>query len=166
LQADAGDVAGLARAIKGRDAVISSVHFTASDPHKLIAAVRQAGVPPYLVVGGAGSLEVAPGVKLIDTPQFPAIYKAQAAAGGVFLDLLRQETALDWTFPPRRCSCPASAPGSFASAATSCWPTTRAAASRSRIMPSRWLMKSKSLLIRANALPLDIEASPVKSSSS
>jgi hypothetical protein len=33
-------------------------------------------------------------------------------------------------------------------------------------MPSRWLMKSKSLLIRANALPLDIEASPVKSSSS
>jgi uncharacterized protein len=100
LQADAGDVAGLARAIKGRDAVISSVHFTASDPHKLIAAVRQAGVPPYLVVGGAGSLEVAPGVKLIDTPQFPAIDKAEAAAGEVFLDLLRQETCagLDLSF--------------------------------------------------------------------
>jgi uncharacterized protein len=51
LQADAGDVAGLARAIKGHDAVISSVHFTASDPHELIAAVRQAGVPRYLVGG-------------------------------------------------------------------------------------------------------------------
>jgi putative NADH-flavin reductase len=97
-QADAGDVAGLAAAIKGHDAVVSSVHFTASYPHKLIAAVQQAGVPRYLVVGGAGSLEVAPGVKLIDTPQFPAIYKAEAAAGGAFLDLLRQETALDWTF--------------------------------------------------------------------
>jgi putative NADH-flavin reductase len=60
--------------------------------------VQQAGVPRYLVVGGAGSLEVAPGVKLIDTPQFPAIYKAEAAAGGAFLDLLRQETSLDWTF--------------------------------------------------------------------
>ena len=98
LQADAGDVAGLAAAIKDHDAVVSSVHFTASDPRKLIAAVHQAGVPRYLVVGGAGSLEVAPGVKLIDTPQFPAIYRAEAAAGGVFLDLLRQEPALDWTF--------------------------------------------------------------------
>ncbi len=50
------------------------------------------------MVGGAGSLEVAPGVKLIETPQFPALYKAEAAAGGAFLDLLRQETRLDWTF--------------------------------------------------------------------
>src|ERR1700723_4225988 len=98
MKADADDVAGLAAAIKGHDVVISSVHFTASDPHKLIAAVREARIPRYLVVGGAGSLEVAPGVKLIDTPQFPAMYRAEAAAGGAFLDLLRQETALDWTF--------------------------------------------------------------------
>jgi uncharacterized protein len=62
MKADADDVAGLAAAIKGHDAAISSVHFTASDPHKLIAAVREARVPRYLVVGGAGSLEVAPGV--------------------------------------------------------------------------------------------------------
>src|ERR1700733_6731017 len=98
VKADADDVAGLAAAIKGHDAVISSVHFTASDPHKLIAAGREAGGPRYLVVGGAGSLEVAPGVKLIDTPEFPAIYKAEAAAGGAFLDLLRQEPVLGWTF--------------------------------------------------------------------
>ena len=52
----------------------------------------------YFVVGGAGSLEVAPGVKLIDTPEFPAIYKAEAAAGGVFLDLLRQQSDLEWTY--------------------------------------------------------------------
>src|SRR5882724_3213910 len=64
LKADAGDVTGLAAAIRGHDAVVSSVHFTASDPHKLIAAVREARVPRYLVVGGASSLEVAPGVKL------------------------------------------------------------------------------------------------------
>jgi putative NADH-flavin reductase len=98
VKADAGDVAGLAAAIRGHDAVISAVHFTASDPHKLLAAVREAGVARYLVVGGAGSLEVAPGVKLIDTPEFPALYKAEAAAGGDFLELLRAQSALDWTF--------------------------------------------------------------------
>lgn len=97
-QADANDVAGLAAALKGHDVVISSVHFTASDPNRLIEAVQAAGVGRYLVVGGAGSLEVAPGVKLIDTPQFPAIYKAEAAAGGAFLDLLRQQISLNWTF--------------------------------------------------------------------
>jgi uncharacterized protein len=98
LQADAGDVAGLAAAIKGHDAVVSSVHFTVSDPRKLIAAVQEAGVPRYLVVGGAGSLEVAPGVRLIDTPEFPAIYQAEASAGSAFLDLLRQQPTLDWSY--------------------------------------------------------------------
>jgi uncharacterized protein len=98
VKADAGDVAGLAAAIKGHDAVISAIHFTASDPRKLIEAVREAGVARYLVVGGAGSLEVAPGVRLVDTPEFPALYKAEASAGGDFLDLLRTQSALDWTF--------------------------------------------------------------------
>jgi hypothetical protein len=37
-------------------------------------------------------------LKLIDTPQFPAAYKAEAANGGEFLDLLCKETGLDWTF--------------------------------------------------------------------
>ena len=74
------------------------MHFAASDPNILIEAVRAAGVKRYIVVGGAGSLEVAPGVKLIDTPQFPAIYKEEAGKGGEFLDLLRKEPTLDWTF--------------------------------------------------------------------
>ena len=63
-----------------------------------MAAAKQAGVPRLLVVGGAGSLEVAPGVALVDTPQFPAAYKAEALAGRAFLDTLRGEKALDWTF--------------------------------------------------------------------
>ena len=95
---DVFDQAGLANLLKGHDAVISSVHFTASDPRKLIEAVRASGVNRYLVVGGAGSLEVAPGKTLIDTPEFPAIHKAEAAAGGVFLDLLRAEKEINWTF--------------------------------------------------------------------
>jgi uncharacterized protein len=78
---------------------VSSVHFTASDPRVLIDAVKAAGAKRYLVVGGAGSLEVAPGVKLIDTPEFPDAYKPEAAKGGEFLELLRKEKELDWTLP-------------------------------------------------------------------
>lgn len=92
---------GLAALLKAHDAVVSAVHFTASDPELLIEAVKTAGVKRYFVVGGAGSLEVAPGVKLIDTPQFPAAHKAEAAKGGEFLDLLRKENDLEWTFLSR-----------------------------------------------------------------
>jgi uncharacterized protein len=95
---DVFDPQGLVGLLKGHDAVISSVHFTASDPRKLIEAVRASGVKRYLVVGGAGSLEVAPGVRLIDAPDFPEAYKAEATAGAAFLDALRGETGLDWTF--------------------------------------------------------------------
>jgi uncharacterized protein len=99
---DVFDEPGLSTLLKGHDAAISAVHFAQSDPKKLINAAKASGVKRYLVVGGAGSLEVAPGKKLIDTPQFPAMYKAEAAAGGAFLDLLREEPTLDWTFlsPP------------------------------------------------------------------
>jgi putative NADH-flavin reductase len=95
---DVFDKAGLATLLAGHNAVISAVHFSASDAATLIAAVRQSGVKRYLVVGGAGSLEVAPGVKLFDTPEFPALYLDEARKGGAFLELLKQETALDWTF--------------------------------------------------------------------
>jgi putative NADH-flavin reductase len=95
---DVFDKPGLVRLLKGHDAVISAVHFTASDPKLLIEAVKEAGVKRYFVVGGAGSLEVAPGVKLIDTPQFPAAHKAEATKGGEFLELLRKDKELDWTF--------------------------------------------------------------------
>lgn len=95
---DVFDVDGLGQSLSGHDAVISSVHFTASDPNKLIEVVKKSGVKRYLVVGGAGSLQVAPGVRLVDTPQFPAAHKTEALKGADFLELLRQETELDWTF--------------------------------------------------------------------
>lgn len=95
---DVLDQAGLARLWAGLDVAVSSVHFLASDPLKLIGAAKDSGVGRYLVVGGAGSLEVAPGVKLVTTPGFPAPYKAEAEKGSAFLDLLRQEKDLNWTF--------------------------------------------------------------------
>jgi putative NADH-flavin reductase len=98
VRGDVMDQAGLARLLAGHDAAISSVHFLASDPVKLIAAARESKVARYLVVGGAGSLEVAPGDRLVTTPGFPVAYKAEAEAGSAFLDLLRAEKELNWTF--------------------------------------------------------------------
>lgn len=95
---DVMDQAGLARLLAGHDAAISSVHFLASDPVKLITAAKESKVGRYLVVGGAGSLEVAPGVRLVTTSGFPVAYKAEAEAGGAFLDLLRAEKEVNWTF--------------------------------------------------------------------
>ena len=98
LAVDIADTDALISALRGHDAVVSSVHFTASDPDQLIGAAKASGVKRYLVVGGAGSLDVAPGVKLVDTPQFPPEYKEEATKGGIFLDKLREEKDLDWTF--------------------------------------------------------------------
>ncbi|MGY4311465.1 NAD(P)-dependent oxidoreductase [Bradyrhizobium sp. JR3.5] len=98
VKGDVNDQAALAALWAGHDAAISSVHFSVSDPAKLIEAAKASGVGRYLVVGGAGSLEVAPGVRLVTTPNFPVQYKAEASKGAEFLDLLRQEKDLNWTF--------------------------------------------------------------------
>lgn len=97
-QGDATDPQGLTALLVGHDAVVSASRFVSSDAKPLIAAVKDAGVPRLLVVGGAGSLQVAPGKMLIDTPEFPDAYKPEARAGVVFLDVLRQEKVLNWTF--------------------------------------------------------------------
>lgn len=65
--------------------------------HAILAAVKATGTPRFLLVGGAASLEVAPGKLLFDTPEFPGVYKATARGAKDALALLRQETELDWT---------------------------------------------------------------------
>jgi hypothetical protein len=100
--ADATSVDRLAPALHDHDVVISASNFVSSHVRTLIAAVKQAGVRRLMVVGGAGTLEVAPGVILMDTPEFPETYKAKAMAGRAFLDVLRRKQNLDWVFlsPP------------------------------------------------------------------
>jgi putative NADH-flavin reductase len=97
-EGDANDRAALTRLWAGHDAAISTIHFLVSDPEILIGAARDSGVGRYLVVGGAGSLEVAPGVRLVTTPSFPPQYKAEATKGAEFLDRLQREKGLNWTF--------------------------------------------------------------------
>jgi hypothetical protein len=109
---DAYNAKALAEQLKSHDAVIHAFNpgwgsadirerFVAGS-RAIIAATQQAGVQRLLVVGGAGSLYVAPGVQLIDTPEFPAEYKEGAEGARQALQLIQGETALDWSFvsPP------------------------------------------------------------------
>jgi putative NADH-flavin reductase len=95
---DVNNEAGLAELLAGHDAVISAVKFQMMDPNILIGAVQKAAVKRLLVVGGAGSLDVSPGVPLVDTPDFPKASKGEALAGREFLNILRGQRELDWTF--------------------------------------------------------------------
>jgi putative NADH-flavin reductase len=97
-QGDATQPSILAPLIAGHDAVLSASRFQTSDANALITAAKKAGVKRLLVVGGAGTLEVAPGKVLVDTPDFPEAYKAEARADVKFLDTLRNEKDLDWTY--------------------------------------------------------------------
>jgi putative NADH-flavin reductase len=103
IQGDARDAQSIARAVQGQDAVISAVGVGTGDQAgllqataALIAGVKQAGVPRLLAVGGAGSLEVQPGLQLVDAPGFPEAYKAPALAHRDALELYRKAD-LDWT---------------------------------------------------------------------
>lgn len=106
LAADVMDLQKLTAQLAGADAVVSafSGHAQANTQdyyldgvRNIITAARQARVPRLLMVGGAGSLEVAPGVQLIDTPGFPEQYRATAEGARQALNLLRSESSLSWT---------------------------------------------------------------------
>lgn len=96
----------LAAALQGHEAVISAFSGHAQTQvrayylkgmESIIAATRAARVPRLLVVGGAGGLEVAPGVQLVDTPEFPAQWKETAEGARQLVDRLREEAELNWT---------------------------------------------------------------------
>ncbi|BBR52588.1 MULTISPECIES: NAD(P)-dependent oxidoreductase [Pseudomonas] len=95
---DANDGAALQAAVAGTEAVLSAAHFATIEPQAIIEPVKRAGVARLLVVGGAGSLLLPSGQRVIDSPDFPEAYKAEASAGVRFLDALRQTSGLDWTF--------------------------------------------------------------------
>lgn len=111
VKAQQGDVSTanqVAALVKGHDAVISAYNAGWTNPslyddflagsRAIQEGIKHSGVKRYLVIGGAGSLEVAPGVQLVDTPGFPAEYIPGATAARDYLNILKQETTLDWTF--------------------------------------------------------------------
>ncbi len=93
--------------LEGVDAVIASIGGRAAGNHEMVAKTAQrllnelpqAGVARLLWVGGAGSLEVAPGVKLVTVPGFPEEYKGEALAQGEALEVFRASNSdVNWTF--------------------------------------------------------------------
>jgi putative NADH-flavin reductase len=95
--ADATDEAALTEAIAGRDALISAARFVSVDAGTILRAMESAGLKRILVVGGAGTLFVAPGVQLLDSPDLPEAFKPEVHAGRDFLETLRASD-VDWTF--------------------------------------------------------------------
>lgn len=84
--------------LRGHDVVVSSMRFSNVTAKDLLQVVRTAGVKRFIIVGGSGSLEVSPGLKLVDTPALPEMYRPEALAGRQFLNDIREESELDWTF--------------------------------------------------------------------
>lgn len=112
VQADVYDADQVAAAVAGHDAVLDAFNPGWGDvairanfmkgTRAILDGVKRAGVKRILVVGGAGSLFVAPGTQLVDTPGFPAEWKEGALGAREALGEIRGETELDWTFisPP------------------------------------------------------------------
>jgi putative NADH-flavin reductase len=103
VKGDALNTAEVATAVKGSDAVVSSYAPGANTAlivdatRSLIAGLQQADVKRFIEVGGAGSLLIAPNLRLIDAPNFPAEYKEIAIAHADALEVLRTSN-LDWTY--------------------------------------------------------------------
>lgn len=118
VQGDATKPDELASFLAGHDAVISAFSpvkdASGTGMRSIVDAVKRAGVERLLVVGGAGSLEIAPGRRVIDEPDFPAVWKDGAAKTAEFLDLLRGEAELDWVFvTPAKMLAPGTRTGAY-----------------------------------------------------
>ncbi|MEX3935004.1 NAD(P)-dependent oxidoreductase [Paraburkholderia phymatum] len=125
-QADVTDAASVAAAARGHD-VIASAYAPPMDDvasigkatRALVDGTREAGIRRLVVVGGAGSLEVAPGKQLVDSEGFPEAYKAIALAHRDVLPILRASD-LDWTFfAPAAMIAPGERKGTFRTGAGS-----------------------------------------------
>ena len=105
-QGNALNPESVTRVVAGHDVVVSAIGPSQNQPppalseaaHSLLIGVKQAAVKRLLVIGGAGSLEVAPGVQLMDAPDFPAGWKAVAQAHRDALEVYQQNNDLDWTY--------------------------------------------------------------------
>ena len=102
------DAAELCAAVAGNEVIASAfgpgagaasgVSSVPQAVEALIGAARASGIERLVVVGGAGSLEIAPGKQLVDSPDFPEAYRNLALAHRDAFKRLRQADDLQWTF--------------------------------------------------------------------
>jgi len=109
VKADVADVEAITALAKGKDAVISAYNPGWADPEigrkttenypKILQAVKAANVERLLIVGGAGTLFVKPGLRVVDTGAIPAeILDAVRTLGDFYLNTLNNEQDIDWVF--------------------------------------------------------------------
>lgn len=109
VEEDVANVDAIANIAKGKDAVISSYNPGWGNPQigkindenypKIVEAVKKSGVGRLLIVGGAGTLFVKPGVRVVDTGVIPdEIIDAVRSLGNFYLHYLTKEHDLDWVF--------------------------------------------------------------------
>lgn len=108
VKGDVMDTDALAELLKGNDVVISAYNAGWTNPNlyddflrgsrSLQEAVKKAGIKRYIFIGGAGSLYGAQGEQLVDSPSFPQAWKPGALSARDYLNILKKEDRLDWTF--------------------------------------------------------------------
>ena len=109
-QTDVYNIQVLTSYFQGQDAIIhacapskdQSVQDRIDEQRRItqaiITATKAAGVKRILAVGGAGTLEVAPGIRNMDRPEFPAACEGGAKSTALIKELLKEESDLEWTF--------------------------------------------------------------------
>lgn len=104
---DINDTKALTQLLQNKAVVISAFSGHAQQDVKayylhafqsVLAAATAAKVGRLLVVGGAASLLLPDNSRLLDSPQFPAEYRATAEGAAEALQLLQQQQAIDWSF--------------------------------------------------------------------
>lgn len=108
VSVDVNNVNQLSEVLKNQDVVISAFNAGWTNPNlyddflsgakSIQQAVKQAGVQRMIVVGGAGSLYANENQQLVDSPDFPAEIKPGATAARDYLNMLKEESTLDWAF--------------------------------------------------------------------
>ena len=108
IAVDVYNTSELSEILKGNDAVISAFNPGWTNPNifedflkgaeSIEKAVEESGVKRFITVGGAGSLYISENLQLIDTPEFPAEIKPGAEAARQYLEMIKKNENLDWTF--------------------------------------------------------------------
>ena len=108
IAVDVYNTSELSEILKGNDAVISAFNPGWTNPNifedflkgaeSIEKAVEESGVKRFITVGGAGSLYITENLQLIDTPEFPAEIKPGAEAARQYLEIIKKNENLEWTF--------------------------------------------------------------------
>ena len=109
VKEDVANVEAIAKLAEGKDAIISAYNPGWMNPEiatliienypKILEAAKKSGVERLLIVGGAGTLFCAPGLRVVDSGAIPdEIMGGVRPLGDFYLNTLMNENDIDWIF--------------------------------------------------------------------